>query len=99
MRKLTEKENAKYTSPDIQNELLGIVATLVREGIVRDVRRTRCYAYICDETRDITEIERLAGVLRFVDMDSCEPTEALLDLSAGDGLDAEYVGPYFRCPL
>ena len=98
-RKLTEKENAKYTSPDIQNELLGIMATLVREGIVRDVERSRCYAFICDETKDITKIERLACVLRFVDMDNYEPTEALLDISAGDGLDAESISNHIFAVL
>ena len=54
------------------------MATMVREGIVHDVEKVGCYALICDETRDIKKVERLACVLRFVNMDSCETTEALL---------------------
>ena len=56
-RKLNEKENAKYTSPEIQNELLGIMATIVREGIVHGVENSGCNAFICDETKDITKVK------------------------------------------
>ena len=69
-RKLNLEENAKFTSSEITNELLGIMATIVREGIVQDVEISGCYAFVCDETKVITMVERLFCVLLFVDMDS-----------------------------
>ena len=58
------------------------MATMVREGIVHDVEKVGCYALICDETRDIKKVERLASIakLRFFSIvfHSCETTEALL---------------------
>ena len=56
---------------------------------MHDVQKSGCYALICDETWDITVVKRLACVLRFVNMDSCEPTEAILDKSLAEGLDVE----------
>ena len=45
-RKLNYKENAKHTSPEIQNELLGIMATIVREGIVHGVENSEAILYL-----------------------------------------------------
>ena len=38
-------------------------------------------------------------MLRFVDMDSCEPTEALLDMSPAEGLDAESISNHILAVL
>ncbi|CAH3181786.1 unnamed protein product, partial [Porites lobata] len=48
------QDHAQWTSPTIQNELLQIFADLIIELICKDVRESRWYGIIIDETSDIT---------------------------------------------
>lgn len=51
---LTAPGNATYLSPQIQNEILGVCATLVQENIVTRVNTAKCFALLADETTDIS---------------------------------------------
>lgn len=62
----TIPENACYTSPQFQNEVIGLLANLVRECVVKDLA-DNWYTVLCDETRDIAGIKNLAIAIRFVD--------------------------------
>ena len=56
--------NAKYTSPTIQNQILGIASTMVVEEIVAEANES----FICvvaDESCDISGKEQLSIVLRY----------------------------------
>ncbi|XP_023763645.1 uncharacterized protein LOC111912142 [Lactuca sativa] len=58
--------NSKYTSREIQNEILSIIANKVQKHIRSEVGDS----YICvmvDESRDESKKEKMAIVLRFVD--------------------------------
>ncbi|XP_069473258.1 zinc finger MYM-type protein 1-like [Ambystoma mexicanum] len=57
----------QYTSPDYQNDMISVVADLVRENIARQV--TKHFALLVDETNDISHKEQLSFVIRFVDVD------------------------------
>ncbi|GJY83678.1 zinc finger MYM-type protein 1-like protein [Tanacetum coccineum] len=59
-------KNAKYTSPDIQKELLQMFAMKVQEAI-RDEIRTAKFCLIVDEYQDESKKEQMAIVVRFVD--------------------------------
>ena len=61
-------KNAKYTSPDIQNEVINIMARMVQEVIVKEctVSDIGRFCIKCDETRDATNIEDMSVVLRYV---------------------------------
>ena len=59
------KKHAQWTSPVIQNELLQIIADLIRERIVNDVRASEWYGIILDETSDISKIEQVSLCLSF----------------------------------
>ena len=59
--------NAIYTSPDIQNSLLNIMAGMVRENICNAVREAGFFSLLADETKDVSKQEQLAIVLRYVD--------------------------------
>ena len=43
-----------YTSPDIQNEILQIMALSALKEISEDIRDARCYTIMADETSDIS---------------------------------------------
>jgi len=60
--------NAKYTSPDIQNEVIQILASMVKEKIVTDCLESDVglFCLKCDETRDRCNVENMSVVIRFV---------------------------------
>ena len=62
LKEWLEKKTEKYTSHDIQNELLKLMA----HQILREVRDS-FYANICDEYTDISNNEQLTLCLRWVD--------------------------------
>ena len=58
--------NAKYVSPQIQNELLDLMGKMVRESIGAKVRNAGVYAIMADESKDISKVEQLSIALRYV---------------------------------
>ncbi|XP_057760503.1 uncharacterized protein LOC130980872 [Arachis stenosperma] len=61
-------KNAKYTSNDVQKEILHILATKVRNSIREEIGDAK-FCIIVDEARDESKKEQMAIVLRFVTLD------------------------------
>ncbi|XP_071826952.1 zinc finger MYM-type protein 1-like [Apostichopus japonicus] len=59
-------EHAQWTSPDICNEILEIVANLVLQLIRSESRTTGLQSLIMDETSDISHIEQVAMCIRYI---------------------------------
>ena len=59
--------NAIYTAPSIQNEILDILAYMVRQKVCSGVREAGVYTVLADETKDLSKKEQLSISLRFVD--------------------------------
>ena len=59
------QKHVQRTSPVIQNELLQIIADLIRERITNDVRASGWYGIILDETSDISRTEQVSLCLSF----------------------------------
>ncbi|XP_052203041.1 uncharacterized protein LOC127808506 [Diospyros lotus] len=59
---------AKYTSPQIQKEILHVLANKVRNQICKDIGDSK-FCIIVDEARDESKKEQMALVLRFADKD------------------------------
>ena len=57
----------RYTSPEVQNTLLNILANMVRRTICSGVRDAGVFSLLADETKDCSKQEQLAIVLRYVD--------------------------------
>lgn len=55
-----------YLGKDIQNELIDLMATSVKQVIIARIKQARYYSVILDCTRDICHVEQLTCVLRFV---------------------------------
>ncbi|KAG6730395.1 hypothetical protein I3842_01G077400 [Carya illinoinensis] len=61
-------KSSKYTSPQIQKEILEVLAKKVRNKIREDIGDSR-FCIIVDEARDESKREQMAIILRFVDVD------------------------------
>ncbi|XP_071699718.1 uncharacterized protein [Rutidosis leptorrhynchoides] len=59
-------QNAKYTSPDVQREILQIFARNVQQLIRDEIGKSK-FCLIVDECRDESKKEQMAIVVRFVD--------------------------------
>ncbi|KAL1326644.1 hypothetical protein AAHE18_13G244600 [Arachis hypogaea] len=63
-----DPKNAKYTSNDVQKEILHILATKVRNSIREEIGDVK-FCIIVDEARDESKKEKMAIVLKFVTLD------------------------------
>lgn len=82
-------KNAKYTSPDIQNETISLLAKMVQETIVQQVRASDVpfFTLKVDGTKDPTGTENISIVVRYVMAGT--PIERVVTLATTVDLDAE----------
>ena len=64
-----EKKKDKYTSPEIQNEVLKVMAISILRPIVETVRSCKLFALMADEVADVSNKKQLVVCLRYVDND------------------------------
>ncbi|XP_076315943.1 zinc finger MYM-type protein 1-like [Tachypleus tridentatus] len=85
-KKLSGPGNAKYTHHDIQNELLDIIAGMIRKDISKEVMEAEHFALMVNETKDVSKQEQLSNVVRYLHQQNLH--EKFLDFTAAEGLDA-----------
>ena len=61
-------KNAKYTSPEIQNEIITIITTCVKNEIAQEIREAEMFTIYADGTSDADGNEIFAIVIRYVSM-------------------------------
>ncbi|CAG9771499.1 unnamed protein product [Ceutorhynchus assimilis] len=69
------EKNALYTSPIIQNEILGICGSLIQSSLIKRIKASKYFSLLIDETTDISHIEQMSFCIRYVDetqMKICE---------------------------
>ena len=62
------KENEKYcryTSPAIQNEIIGTLAQITRDDIINEIKEAGIFSMMLDETSDMSKDEQLSFVFRY----------------------------------
>ena len=64
-----QKKKSKFTSVDIKNDMLEIMAFRVLHEIARNIQNAVIYTIIADETTDVSNKEQLVFCLRWVDDD------------------------------
>ena len=64
-KKMNGVQNAKYTSHQIQNEVLDTLAEMVRSTIIKEVKESQVFALMADETKDVSKKEQMSFVLRY----------------------------------
>ena len=84
--------NSKYTSPEIQNELLGVMGDMVLQTISNEVQKAGIYSLLADETKDISRKEQLSIVLRYINNGSVY--ERFVGYTFAEQLDAESLYKY-----
>ena len=70
--------NATYTSSVIQNQVIDVLADQVRQKIIRKVHRAKWFSIIADEVTDVSNMEQLNLVVRYIDADTLLVREDLL---------------------
>lgn len=88
---LTEKRmnahgNAKYTSKNIQNEILETLAEMVHLDIIKEVKQSEVFSIIADETKDLQKKEQMSFVVRYYYNGTIN--ESFLDFVNAEQLDA-----------
>ena len=87
-------QNATCTSPQIQIDLLNIMAGIVQRRISTDVRKAGIYSILADETKDCSKKEQLSIVLRYVDLESATIHKRFLTYVEAKHMDAEALATY-----
>lgn len=62
----TAPKNARYLSPQIQNDLLQLIGKQIQNKILQKVRSSKWYGFIADETQDIVRNEQVSIALRYL---------------------------------
>lgn len=83
----TIPKNATYTSHDVQNEIIELMATMITEDIVKDIGES-WFAIKVDGTKDPTRHENVSVIVRYLD-DECTVKERLLAMLITDKCDAQ----------
>lgn len=78
--------NAKYTSHNIQNEILEVLAEMVRKDVVEEVKQSGAFSILVDETKDLKKQEQISLVLRYYYKGTVH--ESFLHFEHADKLDA-----------
>ncbi|XP_076348019.1 zinc finger MYM-type protein 1-like, partial [Tachypleus tridentatus] len=86
-KKLSGPGNAKYMHHDIQNELLDIIAGMIRKNISKEIMKAEHFALMVDETKDVSKQEQLSIMVRYHHQQSLH--EEFLDFTGAEGLDAD----------
>ena len=78
--------NAKYYSPQLQNEMIETLADMVRQKIIKEVKTSGEFAIMVDETKDICKSEQMSLVVRY--FYKGEIKESFLQFESAQNLDA-----------
>ena len=88
MSKFLERQQLKYTSPEVQNEFLSIMALQVLRKIVSKIQEAVYFIVMIDETTDQSNREQVVLVLRWVD-DKLEAHEEFIGLYMTSSITAD----------
>jgi Domain of unknown function (DUF4371) len=81
--------NAQYTSSEIQNELISIAASKIRDDICRGTIDASIIAIMVDDAEDISGTEQMRTCLRYTHLPSLSVHEEFLMLKHMIDVDAK----------
>lgn len=82
-----KKKTDKYTSGDMQNEILKVMAMKVLRNVVHSIHASKFFAILVDETTDSSNREQVVICLRWVD-DAFEAHEEFIGVYQVDSITA-----------
>ena len=61
--------STSYISPGVQNEFIHIMASTVRQSLLRSIRKAKYYGLSFDSTSDLVHREQMSEVVRYMEVD------------------------------
>ena len=103
LSKWLEKKRTKYCSPEIQNELIDIMAQEVLRDLLAEIRQSGFFSFMCDETTDSSNLEQCVCCIRWCS-DDFEVFEDLIGLyelhsTTSDSVTSMIKDVFLRCNL
>ena len=62
-------QNARYLSPQIQNELISCIGDIMRDSLANRINKSKYISILADETTDSATLEQVAICVRYIDKD------------------------------
>ena len=90
-----ERRSDKYTSPQIQNELIKVMALNVLRGIAKFIQDHKFFSLMADEVTDISNKEQVIVCFRSVD-DDFNPHENFVGIHSVDSIQADTIVAVLR---
>lgn len=87
----TAPKNATYRSKTTQNEIIRICGEVAQEKIIGEIKQAKFFSILADEAADISNIEQMPVVVRFVDNNSVIREEFLSFVPCKLGLSGEAI--------
>ncbi|CAN7949470.1 unnamed protein product [Ixodes pacificus] len=84
----TAGNNALYTSPTIQNEIISIIGNLIQDKKVEAVHKAGFFAVLADETSDVSQAEQFSLCVRYVELSTMTIREDFLCFVAVEDVSA-----------
>lgn len=81
--------NATYTSAEIQNELICVLASTVRASICHDANEAGFISIMVDESKDVSRKEQMSLCVRYTALPNCDVREEFLTFRHMTDVDAE----------
>ena len=73
-------DNAKYSSPDIQNEVIHVIGKLLKRNISSEVKAAQIFTIMADGSTDQNGIEIEGFAVRYIDMANMKVKEHVFDV-------------------
>lgn len=61
--------STSYFSPSVQNEFIHLMASTVRQSLLKNIRKAKYYGLMFDSTPDQAHREQMSEVVRYVEVD------------------------------
>lgn len=62
----TSQKNARYTRPQIQNEIIDICREIIQHKIIGEAKEAKLFAILAEKTTDIAHMEQVSLCLRYI---------------------------------
>ena len=84
-------KNAKYTSKTTQNELIFECGEYIKERIIYEIKKSKYFSVLADETTDIPNTKQVDLAIRYVDSRVKCITEKFISFIECENLSAESI--------
>jgi len=87
----TAAQNATYISWNLQNQIIAAIDSIIRQTISSEVKKSRFFTLIADETMDCATQSQFSMCLRYIDMDDLHIRERFLRFPELSSMCAENI--------